>query len=158
MKIFRSELDSEFKDRLFDITVGDLPNNSSRFNNDIIHCTLSSTKVQSGFHLTGVLSAEQVYDCDRCLESFSVSGQVRLKLWLISDQDLTTLDEIERVYFPESKDSIELKGIFSELLLLSEPMKKLCVDSCEGLCLQCGVNLNHGNCICEYPDESVEDL
>ena len=76
MKIFRSELDSEFKDRLFDITVGDLPNNSSRFNNDIIHCTLSSTKVRSGFHLTGVLSAEQVYDCDRCLESFSVSGQV----------------------------------------------------------------------------------
>ena len=92
MKIFRSELDSEFKDRLFDITIGNLPNNGSRFNNDIIQCTLSSTKVRSGFHLTGVLSAEQVYDCDCCLESFSVSGQVRLKLWLISDQDLPTLD------------------------------------------------------------------
>ena len=158
MKIFRSELNSEFKNRLFDITVGDLPNNGSRFNNDTIQCNLSSEKVWSGFYLTGVLSAEKVYDCDRCLESFSVSGQVRLKLWLISDQDLTILDGIERVYFPESKDSIELKGIFSELLLISEPMKKLCIDSCEGLCLQCGMNLNHGNCICEYPNETVEVL
>ena len=155
MKIFRSELNSEFKNRLFDITVGDLPNNGSRFNNDTIQCTLSSKKVRSGFYLTGILSAEQVYDCDRCLESFSVSGQVRLNLWSISDQDLTTLDGIERVYFPESKDSIELNGIFSEFLLLAEPMKKLCVDSCEGLCLQCGMNLKHGNCTCEYQDDSV---
>ena len=158
MKIFRSELDSGFNDRLFEITVGDLPNNGSRFTNDTIQCTLSSKIIRSGFYLTGILSADQVYDCDRCLEPFSLSGQVRLELWLISNQDLTTIDEIERVYFPESKDSIELKGIFSELLLLSEPMKKLCFDSCEGFCLQCGMNLNHGNCICEYPDESVEDL
>ena len=143
MKIFRSELNSEFKNRLFDITVGDLPNNGSLFNNDTIQCTLSSKKVRSGFYLTGIISAEQVYDCDRCLEPFSVSGQVRLKLWLISNHDLKTLDGIERVYFPESKDSIELKGVLSELLLLSEPMKKLCVDSCQGLCLQCGMNLNH---------------
>ena len=158
MKIFRSELDSGFKDRLFEITVGDLPNTGSRFNSATIQCTLSSKKVRSGFYLTGIISAEQVYDCDRCLESFSVSGQVRLKLWLISDQDLTNLDGTERVYFPEAKDSIELKGIFSEFLLLAEPMKKLCVDSCQGLCLQCGMNLNHGNCICEYPDEPVEVL
>ena len=158
MKIFRSELDSGFKDRLFEITVGDLPNTGSRFNSATIQCTLSSKKVRSGFYLTGIISAEQVYDCDRCLEPFSVSGQVRLKLWLISNHDLKTLDGIERVYFPESKDSIELKGVLSELLLISEPMKKLCVDSCQGLCLQCGMNLNHGNCICEYPDEPVEVL
>ena len=158
MKIFRSELDSGFKDRLFEITVGDLPNNGSRFISATIQCTLSSEKVRSGFYLTGVLSAEQAYNCDRCLKSFSISGQVRLKFWLISNQDLTNFDDIEKVYFPESKDSIELKGIFSEFLLLAEPMKKLCVDSCEGLCLQCGMNLNHGNCICEYPDESVDNL
>ena len=156
MKIFRSELDSGFKDRLFEITVGDLPNTGSRFNSATIQCALSSKKVRSGFYLTGIISAEQVYDCDRCLEPFSVSGQVRLKLWLISNHDLKTLDGIERVYFPESKDSIELKGVFSELLLLSEPMKKLCVDSCQGLCLQCGMNLNHSNCLL-YTSPSPRD-
>ena len=158
MRIFRSELESEFKDRLFDVTVGNLPINSSRFNNDTVQCTLSSRKIRSGFHLTGILSSEQVYDCDRCLEPFSVSGKIRLKLWLVSNQNLTTLNEIERVYFPESKDSIDLKKSFSEILMLSEPMKKLCVDLCKGLCFQCGKNLNQGNCICKYPDECVENL
>ena len=67
MKIFRSELDSGFKDRLFEITVGDLPNNGSRFNNDTIQCNLSSEKVRSGYYLNGILSAGQVYDCERCL-------------------------------------------------------------------------------------------
>ena len=154
MKIFRSELSAEFKDRLFDITVGALPNHGSRFKKDTIQCILSSTKVQFGFHLAGSLSAMRLYECDRCLKSFSLAEQIHVNLWLASNRGITAKDEPEVIFFPDSMDVIELAGIFAELLFVSEPMKKLCNDQCKGFCPQCGINLNHGNCICESGDSN----
>ena len=136
------------------MTVGDLPDYGSRFNHDLIQCVLSSTKVQFGFHLSGSLSAIHLFECDRCLDPFSIADQIQVKLWLTPNQGLTDQDELEMIYFPDSMDEIELAGTFADLLYLSEPMKKLCADSCKGLCPQCGINLNNSNCLCN-PDDSV---
>jgi uncharacterized protein len=36
-----------------------------------------------------------------------------------------------------------------ELALLDVPMRPLCRPDCQGLCMNCGQNLNEGDCGCE---------
>ena len=47
---------------------------------------------------------------------------------------------------------IDLAPLVRELSLLSLPIKVLCRPDCQGLCQECGANLNHGECGCA-PDD-----
>ena len=48
---------------------------------------------------------------------------------------------------PES-NTIDLVPLITAALLVEVPLVPLCDDDCEGLCLQCGKNLNEGPCEC----------
>ncbi|NIO05105.1 MAG: DUF177 domain-containing protein, partial [Proteobacteria bacterium] len=48
-----------------------------------------------------------------------------------------------------SGDEVDLSGLIREQILLGIPYKALCHEECKGLCSQCGINLNEGNCGCE---------
>lgn len=48
-------------------------------------------------------------------------------------------------------DSIDLRAVLTEQVLLDLPMKVLCNDDCRGLCSQCGADLNGDGCDCEPP-------
>ena len=39
--------------------------------------------------------------------------------------------------------------LLAEQIFLELPMKLLCKEDCNGLCAQCGANLNHTDCECE---------
>jgi len=43
---------------------------------------------------------------------------------------------------------IDLSEVFGEELLLELPAKYLCRESCKGLCIKCGANLNKKKCGC----------
>lgn len=45
-------------------------------------------------------------------------------------------------------DVIDLDPYIREEIILDFPIKPLCSDSCKGLCLICGKNLNEGGCTC----------
>lgn len=45
-------------------------------------------------------------------------------------------------------DTIDLKHIVKDTLMLSLPIAPLCRDDCRGLCPKCGANLNSGECGC----------
>jgi len=47
---------------------------------------------------------------------------------------------------------IDLAPLVRELSLLSVPIKVLCRPDCQGLCQECGANLNLGECGCATDD------
>ena len=49
------------------------------------------------------------------------------------------------------QDEIDLGQLMREQFYLSLPMKPLCREDCQGLCGQCGIDLNDDTCECPAP-------
>jgi uncharacterized protein len=47
-----------------------------------------------------------------------------------------------------SQDFIELGDVLTEQLQLQIPFQPLCEETCQGMCTQCGADLNAGRCAC----------
>lgn len=59
-------------------------------------------------------------------------------------------------------DTVDLKDIVLEYLLLDLPIRRKCKEDCKGLCPVCGMNLNAGKCKCSYngegdPDQGIDE-
>jgi uncharacterized protein len=117
------------------------------------------------FHLVGGVKAALDLDCGRCLEEFRFPVDASFDvLYLphaanagegeveVEDDDLTT------AYYRD--DQIDLAQLVREQFYLAIPMKPLCREGCQGLCAQCGTNLNTGSCDCrpEWTDPRLETL
>ena len=149
MKLLRTELKSGFKNKLFEITAGDLPDRGTDFVDDHILCTLSAKMVQFGFQICGEIRASSEYECDRCLTNFRKDLMLPFKLCLAANEDLSIDGLNDFIYFPENLDSIELNNSIADIIGLSKPIKKTCSKKCKGLCSKCGSNLNNTSCDCK---------
>ena len=47
-----------------------------------------------------------------------------------------------------SQDFLELGDVLTEQLQLQVPFQPLCKETCQGICTQCGADLNAGRCAC----------
>jgi len=47
-----------------------------------------------------------------------------------------------------SEDFLELGDVLTEQLQLQVPFQPLCKETCQGICTQCGTDLNAGRCAC----------
>ena len=148
MKLLRSELESGFKEKLFDINASDLPDRGIRIFDRHIACTLTCSVVQFGFQVSGRLQATVQYDCDRCLDCFDNHLDLPLKLWFTARQELSKNQGSEMILFPDEDDCIDISCELADLIILVQSMKSLCSDECKGLCSLCGINLNRASCDC----------
>jgi uncharacterized protein len=106
--------------------------------------SFTATRTTEGIYLQGQLQSSMILECVRCLDEAIVPIEI-------------TLDEL---YFypphtaPEGETCVGEDGIIDlapfvrELSLLSLPIKVLCRPDCQGLCQECGANLNYGDCGC----------
>lgn len=89
--------------------------------------------------------------CSRCLKSYSFSLEKRFDFVLTPDpvsaksRELTR-DEMGLSFY--SAEEINLSPFVREQVLLALPTRPLCVDSCRGLCVGCGADLNEESCRC----------
>lgn len=87
--------------------------------------------------------------CDRCLtrvendQSFSYSA----KIFNSSDFKEEDLSEDEDLVLVDSY-KLDICNLIRELVILSIPTKNLCKENCQGICPECGKNLNEGACNC----------
>jgi uncharacterized protein len=122
-------------------------------------------KDKDQFRLAGSVKTTLDLPCSRCLEPFmwpvDASFDLRYQPHArntgegereIEEDDLTTA-------FYEN-DTIDLGQLMREQFYLALPMKPLCTDDCQGLCAQCGTNLNRGRCSCvrEWVDPRLAAL
>lgn len=72
--------------------------------------------------------------CSRCGESFETE---------VADPDLIHSQEINA-----TTDFVDLTGELREAIILALPGYPVCRETCQGLCMACGANLNDGECRC----------
>lgn len=110
--------------------------------------TIEGEVVNNGQSLVvrGAIKANSSHECNRCLEPF------------VSDMDIPFLENYYSPDFVGSEDEdlvtydgneIEITDLIRESMVLAEPLKPLCSETCQGLCPKCGTNLNLQTCSCE---------
>jgi uncharacterized protein len=107
-------------------------------------------------HVKGHLTVRLGLECSRCLEPISFALDQDVDLFFLphspnagdDEEDEVELSERDLVVAYYRGDRLDLGEVVREQLFLSLPMKRLCQDACQGLCLSCGVNRNRTTCDC----------
>lgn len=105
--------------------------------------------------MTGNINTSIALDCDRCADTFTMEldGSFKLDLEYTTDKVADSGEhecstaEMDMIYLPEPV--IDVFGILAQQVFLMMPAKILCLESCRGLCPQCGTNLNRETCNCK---------
>ena len=105
-------------------------------------------KLNDRFFLKVKLSTLAHFVCDRCLDDFEQNIKNSFQLYYLKKGENKFQDDNYR-FLPENTNEIDLTEDVIEYLLLTVPMKKLCKESCLGLCPSCGTNLNINKCSCK---------
>ena len=91
-------------------------------------------------------------ECVRCLKGFELSLDVPFELFADrsgagSRRDEAELERDDYMMFHDGR-KLDLSGEVREVLLVELPIAPHCRENCEGLCPQCGADLNDGPCAC----------
>jgi uncharacterized protein len=119
---------------------------------------LSVERAGERFHLRGTLEAEVEVACGRCLAPFSFAVRPQFDYYLVPRRQVDLWAEVE--IDDAAKREVEVDSLELDLLHLADeqlrlglPMKPLCSEACQGICLCCGADLNQDACGCRE-DES----
>jgi uncharacterized protein len=110
-------------------------------------------KDKDQFRIVGRVQTTLELPCSRCLEPFKspVDAAFDLRYHPRSQNVGEGEREVEEDDLSTSfyeDETIDLGHLMREQFYLSLPMKPLCGEACNGLCPQCGTNLNRGTCDC----------
>ncbi|KPK24541.1 MAG: hypothetical protein AMJ61_13625 [Desulfobacterales bacterium SG8_35_2] len=110
--------------------------------------------------LEGWIKTTIMFECDRCLENYTMDIDDNFKLdleyapgnKLEPTEHEISASEMDMIYLKEPV--VDLYAILSQQLFLLKPEKHLCSKLCKGLCPQCGTNLNEETCDCKQDFKS----
>ena len=105
-----------------------------------VSCNLYAQVVDGELIVRGTLSAPVEARCARCAQFFSTT---------VTDSGF--LRDFPGILGAEE---VDITGDIREAVMLSLPHSPLCDESCKGLCIQCGKDLNGGPCGCRRREES----
>ena len=107
-----------------------------------------ATHTSRGIYLQGRLQSSIETDCTRCLETMALPIEIELDDLYYHPAHAAPAGE-----FTINDDGIlDLAPLMRELSLLAVPMQVYCRDTCKGICVQCGANLNEDPCDCVFDD------
>lgn len=103
-----------------------------------------ASRTAGGIYLKGTLYTEMQVACARCTELFTLPVEIDLDDHYYTP-DLAPPDE----YIIDARGILDLGPLLRELAVTAVPMQAVCLEACRGLCVECGQNLNEGDCACE---------
>jgi uncharacterized protein len=113
----------------------------------------------------GEMTADVKLQCSRCLKDFHTMLSMLVDVVYHPVEELRGMEkheikeeELDMDFY--SGEEMDLLALLNEQVLLNLPMKPLCSDSCKGICLACGMDLNTGKCNCieKDVDPRLKDL
>ncbi len=126
------------------------------------HASVTLSRRDNRVLIKGTIKTKIKFECDRCLNSYYYNLGSNFEFCIeyrsneeISDfsKDYSCLEsEMDVVY--HDKFEIDLVSILRQQLYLAIPEKKVCAESCLGLCNNCGKNLKDNKCTCSGVDKS----
>jgi uncharacterized protein len=110
--------------------------------------------------LTGGIKTAIGFECDRCLEEYSMDVDESFSLDLEYAPGSRT-EPAEHEVSPAEMDVLYLQApvidlfeILKQQIFLMVPDKHLCAESCKGLCPVCGTNRNEKSCDCRHENKA----
>jgi uncharacterized protein len=106
----------------------------------------------------GHVRTRAAVECDRCLKQIELPVDADFELEYVTGQtyestaataELTENDLSVSVFDGET---IDVDEIVKEQILLAVPTRALCRPDCKGICPECGIDKNTGDCNCETKD------
>ena len=151
MKIKLSDIKSGFQNRFFDIPVDDIPQRGTVFKNDNIRCRLSVDLLSNNsFNLSGEIDTKIEYTCVRCLDLYDSIMSLHFDILVTKNLDKDMYeDKTEIINLSSIRDELDFSNILADFIELDKPMKPLCQNGCNGICLICGINKNNLSCDCK---------
>lgn len=86
--------------------------------------------------------------CSRCLDTFIYPIDIDIEERFTNNDEYR---ESEEIVFVDS-DTLDIAQVVESEIVSTLPIKRLCADDCNGLCQQCGKNLNKDACQCMTND------
>lgn len=107
---------------------------------------LNFTRVADGILVEGVLDTEVETECTRCLTPFFEPVVIELEDVISLPGAKVTPERPVRV----NEDGwVDLSPLIREYAWLGVPVNIVCSEACQGICPECGGNVNLGECTCE---------
>lgn len=86
--------------------------------------------------------------CDRCLKPVEVPVKIFFAHEINSNSHISDTEEAEEYSFLQEY-TLDTEELLRYELVVNMPMKVLCEEDCQGICLQCGNDLNEKSCGCD---------
>jgi len=112
-------------------------------------------RTDKGILVKGKLEGQSQLMCSRCLTFFEYPLN-----FMIEEEFFPSIDVNRGVSLDPPEDSsafmidnhhvLDLSEAIRQYALLNLPMKPLCRPDCNGLCPDCGANINQGACKCNH--------
>lgn len=107
--------------------------------------------------VVGNIAAQVEAACDRCAQAVTLNVHQDFDAAFLAvdtnaqpeSKDLSAADLNADIYAGET---LSLKEIAREQLLLAVDVRVLCKEDCKGLCVKCSANLNETPCLCEQSE------
>lgn len=124
------------------------------FGNVDVNCRMDKSPHQ--IVLACDLTVHSKLICDRCASEFETNLTSQFQISYLFSREKIESDDFNVKYLSPDQEKINIKEDVFEYAELSIPLKKLCMEECQGLCSHCGINLNELKCNCK--NEIINDV
>lgn len=101
-------------------------------------------RLEDSVGVSGKGNAAITLICDRCLDNFDTTVSFNFEREYILDRKEKTAEDL----YVDKYLNIDLTTELRDEIILSVPTQNICKKDCAGICLGCGVGLNHEPCKC----------
>jgi uncharacterized protein len=110
-------------------------------------------KSRNEVFVNGHIDTRAQVECDRCLQQVQLPVSVDFELEYITESDyqssqVVELGEAELAVAVFDGQTLDVDEIVKEQILLAVPTRMLCREDCKGICPECGIDRNTGECNC----------
>ena len=110
-------------------------------------------RTHQGLLVRGMVDANVVTTCSRCLNEFASLSPLEVEEEYFPLVDVNTGRKVDLPWDYEgtiidTTHILDLTELLRQCTLAAQPIKPLCQEECQGLCQECGADLNKENCVC----------
>ena len=114
------------------------------------------SNTNKGLYLDVDVDFTLVDNCSRCLDEVEVPIEYSIQGFLVKEGfDEDEFEDDDAIIFDGQE--LDLVDIIEQTLDFKIPASVLCKEDCEGLCPQCGANLNKETCSCSETASDEDD-
>jgi uncharacterized protein len=114
---------------------------------------LEFVRTHQGLMVRGIVDARVTTACSRCLGEFARLSPLDVEEEYFPLVDVNTGKRLDLPWEYEgtiidTTHILDLTELLRQECIAAQPIKPLCRQECQGLCQECGVDLNRESCVC----------